>query len=241
MESMRQDEPTTLAQVVEEALNAVDIPGGRWAVKGAGLGVGETRLYWAILHAFPILGGPPDPAWLAATAATLGVDAAAALAEFARRDLILRDPVSGRITSAYPFSGTPTPHQVTVADGRPVYAMCAVDALGIPFMLGRDATIRSADPMTGAPVRVEVRAGEARWDPADAVVFIGTAGGDGPAAQTRCPVINFFASAATAAAYQRAHPDVTGQILTPAEAVAAGRRVFGAAGADRGDAMCCQG
>ncbi|MCL6567949.1 MAG: alkylmercury lyase family protein [Meiothermus silvanus] len=56
---------------------------------------------------------------------------------------------------------------------------------------------------------------------------------DGPAAQTCCPVINFFASAASAATYQRAHPDVTGQILTPAEAVAVGRQVFGSAGIPR--------
>jgi hypothetical protein len=56
-------------------------------------------------------------------------------------------------------------------------------------------------------------------------------------------MINFFASAAAAEAYLRAHPTVTGQLLSPAAAAEAGRRVFGVAGAlsacvERGDACC---
>jgi hypothetical protein len=49
------------------------------------------------------------------------------------------------VAAAYPFSGAEMLHLVTPhAEGyRPVYAMCAVDALGIPFMLGCDVSIRS--------------------------------------------------------------------------------------------------
>lgn len=241
-----EDARPAVRQAVAESLRVADIPRDRWAVKGAGLGVGEAGLYWAILRAFPELGAPPDPAWLRATAADLGVDAEAALAELERRDLIVRQPTTGAIAAAYPFSGTPTSHQVQVAGARPVFAMCAVDALGIPFLLGRDATIVSADPISGAPVRVEVRGGSAQWDPPGAVVFIGTPAGDGVAAETRCPLVNFFRSAESADAYQRDRPGMQGRVLTLVEAVEAGRLVFGltgdvsrASGPVEGGGPCC--
>jgi hypothetical protein len=88
------------------------------------------------------------------TADALGLDAEAALAEFAARDLMQRDPDSGVIVAAYPFSGVPTLHQAQLAGRKPVYAMCTVDALGIPFMFEQDATISSTDPSDGTPIRI---------------------------------------------------------------------------------------
>ena len=70
--------------------------------------------------------------------------------------------------------------------------MCAVDVLGVPFMFGRDARINSVDPASGAPIRIEVRAGEVRWDPADARVFVRKTCAEGSSAETCCSVINFF-------------------------------------------------
>ncbi|MHA4854887.1 organomercurial lyase [Rhodococcus sp. MSC1_016] len=49
-------------------------------------------------------------------------------------DVIRLDP-AGRITSAYPFSASPTLHRASIGGGSTVYAMCAVDALGISAML----------------------------------------------------------------------------------------------------------
>jgi len=43
--------------------------------------------------------------------------------------------------------------------------MCAIDALGIPPMLGVDAVISSADPVTSATVTVSFRGGQASWNP----------------------------------------------------------------------------
>jgi hypothetical protein len=40
-------------------------------------------------------------------------------------------------------------------------------------------------------------------------------------------VINFFASAAAAEAFRRAHPGLPGRVLAAREATEAGRRVFG--------------
>ena len=192
------------------------------------LGGPEAGFYQAMLREFPARGGPPDAAWLAAEAATRGLDAAAALARLEEYDLIVRDPATGAIVSLYPFSGVPTPHRVTVAGGSTVYSMCAIDALGIPFMLGADAVIESVDPTTGTPIRVAVRDDRARWKPATAAVLTASLeDAVGPKAQRCCPVMNFFATVAAAEAYRAAHPQVAGRVLTQAEAVEHGRRYFG--------------
>jgi hypothetical protein len=188
----------------------------------------EGTFYQALLRAFPERGGPPDAAWLSAAAAAHELDAETTLARFVEHDLIVRDPTTGAIASMYPFSGLPTPHRVTVDGGSPVYSMCAIDALGIPFMLGTDAVIESVDPTSNAPIRVEVRGGQAHWDPRTAAVLtapIDTA--QGPKAQSCCPVMNFFATAAAAEAYRAAHPQLAGRVLTQEEAVEHGQRYFG--------------
>src|SRR5260221_11883377 len=56
---------------------------------------------------------------------------------------IYRDSVTGKILSAYPFSAAPTPHRFTLGGDQDVYAMCAIDALGMPSMLNTDAVIHS--------------------------------------------------------------------------------------------------
>ncbi len=57
-------------------------------------------------------------------------------------DLIAYNPTTVRIAAAYPFSSTPTAHRVRIGD-RTLHALCAIDALGIPFMLDVLALIRS--------------------------------------------------------------------------------------------------
>jgi hypothetical protein len=42
----------------------------------------------------------------------------------------------GAVAVGYPFSRTPTRHRVQLAGTPPVWAMCAIDALGIPQMTG---------------------------------------------------------------------------------------------------------
>ncbi|MEO3779855.1 organomercurial lyase [Micromonospora sp. B11E3] len=76
-------------------------------------------------------------------------------------------PGPRRLVAAYPFSPTPTPtpHVVALGDIE-VFAMCAIDALGMPFMLGADATITSTDPHIGQPVGVTITNGAATYQPA---------------------------------------------------------------------------
>jgi hypothetical protein len=107
-----------------------------------------------------------------------------------------------------------------------VYAMCAIDALGIPPMVAADAVISSTEPDTGAPVTVTFADGHAGWEPSGAVVFIARRG-DGPAVKVACSYMNFFRTPATARAWARAHPGLTGRMLSQAQAERLGRDIFG--------------
>jgi hypothetical protein len=179
-----------------------------------------------LLGAFLTQAGPPGPAVVARTAAELGLDPRAALVALAAADVVHTDPATGRISVAYPFSGRPTSHRVALAGGPTVSAMCALDALGIPQMTGRDGQIRSADPASGQPIVVEVHDEVWRFEPATTVVLAGMAA-YGVIADCCCPYINFHAGPSAADAYRRAHHGMGAELFDQAEALAAAGQVFG--------------
>src|SRR5260370_543570 len=118
--------------------------------------------------------------------------AAEVLAELDREDFLTLG-ADGTIRAAYPFSATQTPHRVRISGGAEAWSMCAIDALGIPAMLGRDVVITSADPVTGATVTVTAGPGRSTvWEPRSAVVFLGSRSCPGPAATVRCGALNFL-------------------------------------------------
>jgi Alkylmercury lyase len=216
-----------------------DAPADRLARSGRGAGVGGRQavlpdplrvFHQRLLGAFLTGTGPPDLPVVAGLAAELGLDPRAALAALAAADLVHTDPATGSITVAYPFSGRPTPFRVELAGGPAVFAMCAVDALGIPQMLRRDGRISSVDPTSGQPITVEVHAGVWRFQPATTVVLSGrTADGDAcdTAADWCCPYINFHTDREAADTYRGAHPGMTSQLFDQAEAVKTARWAFG--------------
>src|SRR5262249_21409778 len=102
----------------------------------ADLSAEEDRVRKAILKAFAQEAIAPRVEGVAhALGVPIGhiVDACRTLAAL---DLIVWKEDEARILSAYPFSGVSTAHQVLIDGHVPLYAMCAIDALGIPFMLG---------------------------------------------------------------------------------------------------------
>ncbi len=210
-----------------ESLESKEIPNRWWRVKGAGLG-GELHVLRAILRGFLDHGQPPAPADLRGVADAAGLNLEAALCELVRHDMLVTDAASGAILGAYPFSGVPTAHQVAITGLATVSAMCAVDALGIPFMVKRTATITSRDAATGDPLYIQIEPSPERVaaDPPGIIVFAGSTGSEGTAAACRCPFINFFRSAEAAAIYQQAHPELDGKVLSLDAAVTYGRRVF---------------
>jgi hypothetical protein len=151
-------------------------------------------LHRAILRQFLRTGTPPAAAWITGTAADLGL-AATAVADLEAADLVYT--ADGIVTVAYPFSGTPTGQQVEL-DGLPaVYAMCAIDALGIPAMAGRDGRITATDPHDDGQVQVTVRGRRWTWTPAGAVAVYGrtaACGTDCGSWEVMCPHTTFHAA-----------------------------------------------
>jgi hypothetical protein len=97
-------------------------------------------------------------------------------------------------------------------------------------MTGRDGQIRSADPVSGQPIVVEVHDEVWRFEPATTVVLVGmAAGGDacGGIADCCCPYINFHAGPSAADAYRSAHHGMVAELFDQAEALAAAGQVFG--------------
>jgi hypothetical protein len=187
----------------------------------------QRDLYRWILRAFVEHGRPPVEA-LFDVASSLGLDVEEALERLAEEDLVHRDPQDGMLVVAYPFSGTPTAHRVRLDGGNEVFAMCAVDALGIPYMLGMPAEISSRDPLTTAEIAMQLRPGAAfEWHPQTAVVLWGGTSADGPSAATCCQFVHFFASAEGAQGYLDDRPQMTGQILPMPAAAEAGKAIFG--------------
>jgi len=210
--------------------------GGRGRVAPAEGGL--RAIHQEVLRSFAATGRSPAAASLAATAAQYATTTDAVLAALHTEDFLQLD-AGGQIRAAYPFSAVPTPHRVDLDAGPRVYAMCAIDALGIAAMLHAAVTITSADPRTGGPVTITVPAdGEtAAWQPPAAVVFAGTSREpchvppDAPvipaAADVSCGYVNFFTTSTSAAAWASAHPEVTGEILDQAAALRLGTAIFG--------------
>lgn len=154
-------------------------------------------------------------------------EADAMVAALERAGSIHRNPGDGAITHAYPFSNEPTAHRVRLADGPEVFAMCAIDALGMPFMLRKDADVLSTCVGCGAEVRVNVRDGHVTaHTPPDVAVWLGEMSEGCVAATDLCPDLNFFCSPACIDAWTSAHPEKHGQRLNLDEALTRGRQVF---------------
>lgn len=188
-------------------------------------------IYRYILRMFAATGAPPSTEQVAERFSLS--DSAAAQAQLdvlEKKGCIYRNPVSKEIVSAYPFSATPTTHQVLFPSGHSVYAMCAIDALGMPAMLDTDADaeIQSVCAHCGASIRIKLEGRQVRVvSPAETLVVYAQGSPDCCAATDQCPFINFFCSADHAEVWQADHSHLTLKMMTLSEALAGGQRVFG--------------
>lgn len=184
------------------------------------------RVLGRILDRFVSTGGPVEVSALAALLPEVdGAALAAAVAELDERDLILvRD---GHVLVAYPFAGTPTAFAVILADGRHRHAVCAVDALGIPAMLGEPATIHARCHDCGEPLAIEVTpAGPVGAD--GPVVWIGERGDiRQKACSSICLTLNFFRSEEHLGRWRERHPGVPGAPVGLRDAFRIGATIFG--------------
>ena len=138
----------------------------------------------------------------------------------------LRLDDNGEIVVAYPFSVRPTRHRVELDNGATVFAMCAIDALGISSMTHSDVTIYSSTD-SGDKIRVTFRQQQVSWDPQETVVILGTMSSTGAAADVCCQHVNFFVSRTAAEAWVQGHPGMDQTILDQERAVQIGAKIFG--------------
>ena len=75
------------------------------------------------------------------------------------RGWMVVEPDSGRVVGSWGLSLVPTDHRLRIRK-RGLYTWCALDAVGIPAGLGEDASIASHCYHCGAPVNVEMAAGQ---------------------------------------------------------------------------------
>jgi hypothetical protein len=116
----------------------------------------EHALRKALLHC---LVGEQGPVPFAAAGAVLAwppARTAAVGAALAAKKLAVLDE-QGHVKYAYPVSSVPTDHRVTLDDGRTLYAMCAIDALGCFFTFEQPVQIDARCHVCGEPVHIIVR------------------------------------------------------------------------------------
>src|SRR5262249_5520994 len=181
-----------------------------------------------ILKIFATTGRAPTLEAIQAQFGLISVEEAEArVTELEARGCIHRNAGDRVVTHAYPFSNEPTLHRVHLAGGPQVYAMCAVDALGMPFMLKRDAEIHSCCRQCQDAVTVHILNEEVtQQSPSGLVVWLPTVPSRCVTATDLCPSLNFFRSAAHLDRWRAAHPETHGQMLTLAQALVDARNTF---------------
>lgn len=192
-----------------------DAGAGGVAARLAALPADVRQVHRAVLRAFLDTGRAPHPDELPLPPR---LDRQESFHRLDAADLVHLD-ADGHVGAAYPFSRRPTGHLVRLDDGPAVWAMCAIDALGIPLMAHRDAAIVSADPGDGQPIRIERRGDAWRWSPAETVVLLAQTNGCGPAADCLCPAITFHTDRERAAAHLRSRRELTGLVLDQVRAL----------------------
>jgi mercuric reductase len=190
----------------------------------------EDRVRTTVLRRYAEGGHAPTVAALASALRLTVDEVRVQLAHLEQRDLIVVSEGGDRILGAYPFTDRVTGHRVGV-NGGVVNAMCAVDALGIGAMLGRDTRVDSRCLHSGAAIQITTRDHGRRLAavrPETAVVWLALGCDGGPAAFSVCTRTAFFQSAADLDAWHT-EADCAAQCgvrLSPVEALEAGRAIF---------------
>jgi hypothetical protein len=215
-----------LPERVAATLRVAEIPPSKLGqARRSRLTDSERALYFWILRRFAERGTPTREE-LSTEAEQLGLELVPALATLRREDLVHLGG-DGEIAVAYPFSGVPTAHRVRFPNGQEAFAMCALDALGIPPMLDQPIEIMSRDPLNDEPFHANLSPdGNASWQPDTAAVVAGVNDRHADSCSGCCPVLNFFATTETAERWLNEHPHVYGEVITIEDAIAAGRAIF---------------
>lgn len=182
-----------------------------------------------ILAQYPLYGRAPTVQEISQALGLTPDDTKTILQRLHEVDMLGLEPDSSLIRLAYPFSSIATPHVVKFdqwSEAKPVYAQCAIDALGMPFMLRRDLAITSSCASCARTIAITVRDRTiVAYSPLDTVVWAGTIQ-EGPVAASACPAINFFCSAGHVEQWLESQPNAVGSIVSLGEALYIGKAIF---------------
>jgi len=135
-----------------------------------------------------------------------------ALNELEKKDILLRKEGTQEIVSIYPLSLTPTEHQIILENEKRLFAMCAVDALGMPIMFNRNARIVSRCAKCKQEITIEIKNEEIAWVSHLNIMIWSPGRQIAPAAETCCPMVNFFCCKEHLQEWAKENPDLTGRI-----------------------------
>ncbi len=114
----------------------------------------DRRVRLATYRHFVDTGAAPTPAEVAAPLGSTAEAVQEAWTRLAAEHVFVRQPGTGALWMAMPFSAVPTGFRVHAA-GRSWWANCAWDALGIPAMLGVPARIDASCGDCAEPMVIE--------------------------------------------------------------------------------------
>jgi len=124
------------------------------------------------------------------------------------KDLLLRGKGSREITSIYPLSLTPTEHQLFLENGERRFAMCALDALGMPVMFDINVKVVSRCEGCKEPLVIEIKEGEITSRPHPDMMIWSFKERKPRPAETCCPMIKFFCSGEHLEQWETQNPDL---------------------------------
>jgi hypothetical protein len=153
----------------------------------------ETKVFSQIFKTILEFGKAPTIKELQISLKKSPADIINVINKLEERDLFLRKDAK-KIVSIYPLSLKPTEHQVIMENGKKLFAMCAVDALGIPNMLNKNAKIISKCKWCKQRIIIEIRKGEIILKSHPNILIWSPEQQERPAAEKCCPLVNFFCS-----------------------------------------------
>jgi len=134
------------------------------------------------------------------------------LDELQKKDILLRKGGTQEIVSIYPFSLTPTEHQIILENEKRLFAMCAVDALGMPIMFNKKAKIISQCKKCKQEITIEVKSEKIAWVSHPNIMIWSPGRQIAPAAETCCPMVSFFCCKEHLQEWTKENPDLIGKI-----------------------------
>jgi hypothetical protein len=183
----------------------------------------DKRVLTFILREFAEKGSPPTAEDVMREFDMSLLDVIQIFSKLNEFDLIYLD--GKEIRGAYPFSRDPTAHEVSY-EGGSVYAMCAIDALGIASMLKKDISISSFCDHCGKTIEIEIKDGKiAKKEPKETLIWVGMRY-DERAATSVCTKMVFLASEKHLEEWKKENPDEKGTPLEVEEALYVGRGLF---------------